>query len=130
LKIAELKKVLKPLIKECIKEAIIEEGLLSNIVSEVAKGLHGISIVESKAQHSAPTIDTGEQEALLESKRQERIKKLNEHSRFQGVDLFEGTSQAVDSPQGYPLQGVAPNDAGVDISGIIGLAGKKWKNLV
>jgi len=35
----ELKKVLKPLIKECIKEVIFEDGTLSGIITEVAKGL-------------------------------------------------------------------------------------------
>ena len=35
----ELKKMLKPLIKECIKECIFEDGVLSGIVTEVARGL-------------------------------------------------------------------------------------------
>ena len=35
----ELKKILKPLIKQCIKEVIFEDGTLSNIVSEVTRGL-------------------------------------------------------------------------------------------
>ena len=39
MKKAELKKVIKPLVKECIHEVLLEEGLLSNVVSEVAKGL-------------------------------------------------------------------------------------------
>ena len=38
MKKTELKKVLKPLIKECIKEAVFEEGVLSNLISEVLKG--------------------------------------------------------------------------------------------
>jgi hypothetical protein len=35
----ELKTILKPLIKECIKEVIFEDGTLSGIITEVAKGL-------------------------------------------------------------------------------------------
>jgi hypothetical protein len=34
----ELKTILKPLIKECIKEVIFEDGTLSGIITEVAKG--------------------------------------------------------------------------------------------
>ena len=48
MKKSELRQVLKPLIKECIKEVIFEEGILSNIVSEVAQGLGGQTIVETK----------------------------------------------------------------------------------
>ena len=44
---AELKQLLKPLIKECIKEVIFEDGVLSGVVSEVAKGLGGTPLVES-----------------------------------------------------------------------------------
>ena len=42
----ELRKVLKPLIKQAVREVILEEGLLSNIVAEVAKGLNGNLIAE------------------------------------------------------------------------------------
>ena len=48
MKKSELRQVLKPLIKECIKEVIFEEGILSNIVSEVAQGLGGQTIVETQ----------------------------------------------------------------------------------
>ena len=44
----ELKSLIKPLVKECIQEVLIEEGLLSNIVSEVAKGMQGNLVVESR----------------------------------------------------------------------------------
>ena len=43
----DLKKMLKPLIKECVKEMIIEEGLLTNIVSEVAAGMQGNLVTET-----------------------------------------------------------------------------------
>ena len=35
----DLKKMLKPLVQECVREALYEGGLLSGIVSEVAKGM-------------------------------------------------------------------------------------------
>ena len=50
MKKSELRQVLKPLIKECIKEVIFEEGILSNIVSEVAQGLGGQTIVKHNSQ--------------------------------------------------------------------------------
>ena len=93
MKKAELKKLLKPMIKECIKEVIFEEGILSNIVSEVAQGL------------GRPTL----------------------------IDLFEGTeplssagSATHNSQAQGPLSGIDPTDAGVDISGIMGIAGNRW----
>ena len=46
----ELQKILKPLIKECIKEVIFEEGVLSNLIKEVAVGIGSQqTIVETKA---------------------------------------------------------------------------------
>ena len=39
MKKSELKKVLKPIVKECIQETLLEGGLLSSVISEVAKGL-------------------------------------------------------------------------------------------
>ena len=35
----DLKQLIKPLVKECMHEVLLEEGLLSNVVAEVAKGL-------------------------------------------------------------------------------------------
>ena len=46
----DLKKLIKPLVKECIHEVLIEEGVLSSVVSEVAKGIQGNVIVENKKQ--------------------------------------------------------------------------------
>ena len=34
----ELAKILKPLVKQCIKEVLFEEGVLSNVISEVVIG--------------------------------------------------------------------------------------------
>ncbi len=45
---SDLKKVIKPLVKECIHEVLLEEGLLSNIVSEVVKGVGPQTIVEAE----------------------------------------------------------------------------------
>ena len=134
MKISEFKKVIKPLIRECIKEVILEEGILSNVVSEVAKGLQG-NLVTENFDYRNKTDKAREEELQLkreamEQERQERIKRLNESAKIGSVNVFEGTQQAPDTPQGAPLSGVSPDDAGVDITGILGLAKGKWKHLV
>jgi len=132
----ELKTMLKPLIKECIKECIFEEGVLSGIITEVAKGMSNQRIVAEglTIESNTNTPDPEELEkkaAALEAQRQERIKKLNETMSFGGVDVFEGTKEILpEGNQHSPLAGTAPNDAGVDISGIVNLANGKWKHLI
>ena len=44
----EFKKILKPLIRQTVKEVILEEGLLSGIVAEVARGMSAAPLVEKK----------------------------------------------------------------------------------
>ena len=136
MKKTELKKLLKPMIKECIKEVIFEEGILSNIVSEVAQGLGRPTLVEAKKPSFEDNID---REALNESRRmkaQEQRRKLLDAinaDAYGGIDLFEGTetlsaagSTSNSSHAQGPLSGVDPSDAGVDISGIMGIAGNRW----
>ena len=135
----ELKKLLKPLIKECIKEVILEEGVLSNVVSEVVQGLGAPRIVEAKA---APVQQQSSIEGVQRAAEQKRIQ-LNEQknkllsvidkSAYGGIDLFEGTEplsgggapSATPQAQG-PLSDISPSDPGVDISGIMGIAGGRW----
>ena len=73
MKKSELRQVLKPLIKECIKEVIFEEGL-SNIVSEVAQGLGGQTIVET--QQVAVPSETMKKKIGLQKKLQETRKRM------------------------------------------------------
>jgi len=129
----EFKKILKPLIKECIKEVIFEEGVLSNIVSEVASGMKAPLLETSKPARSRAFLEPDlEMQEKVEEERQRRIKRLNESMKTQmDVDVFSGTKEMPsEGDMGSPLAGVAPNDGGVDISGIMGLAGNKWKRLV
>ena len=122
--------VLKPLIKECIKEVLFEEhGVLSNVISEVVKGIQ-TPILESKKV--TPTMedlqDIEENRKNAEEERQRRIKRLNESA---GVSVFENMhTEVTDSPQGSPMSGVAPDDAGVDIDAITKIANGKWKHLI
>ena len=140
MKRSQLKEMIKPIVKECVHETILNEGLLSNIISEVASGLGNQFIVENK--ESVVPQETNENsfrmEQLRESQQATRKKLLDEIGKdtFNGVDLFEGTTPLRDSgtssatSQADPLSGRDPEDAGVDISGILGIGGHKWKALM
>ena len=43
---AQLKKLIKPVVKECIQEVLIEEGLLTEVVSQVAEGMSNKQIAK------------------------------------------------------------------------------------
>tara|TARA_R100000406_G_scaffold55755_1_gene38191 strand:+ start:162 stop:578 length:417 start_codon:yes stop_codon:yes gene_type:complete len=130
----ELKKILKPLIKECIKEVIFEEGALSTIISEVMKGTSRAQpIVETKTQQ--PKQDFARQERKVQEAKERKRKLLDSIGKdaYNGVNLFEGTTPAPAPTSGQgqgPLDGVAPNDPGVDISNIFsGHSAKIWQKL-
>jgi hypothetical protein len=135
MKKSELRQVLKPLIKECIKEVIFEEGILSNIVSEVAQGLGGQTIVEAK-ESVPPQRDYAEESRAAQQKLQETRKRMLEavgNNAYNGVDLFEGTtptSAPAESKQGDPLSGVDPRDPGVDINQLFGGVNKNWSGII
>ena len=118
----ELKKVLKPLIKECIKEVLLEEeGALSHVIKEVAAGLSGKqNITESTMKPSPPRKQNNQ---MLKQRKKKLLDAIGKDA-YNGVNLFEGTTPApAASPEGQtrgPLSDVAPNDPGVDITGLFG----------
>ena len=59
------KSELKNIIKECVKEVIFEEGVLSGIISEVAQGLQGVSLVQESVPAPQP-----QQRRVSETKKQ------------------------------------------------------------
>ena len=139
----ELKKLLKPLIKECIKEVMFEDGVLSGVVSEVARGLGAPQIL--KAQRPQPKAEEKKSAQASRKAAREQKQKINEsrqklldaigNEAYNGVNLFEGTTPlssggpapgAAPEPQG-PLAGMAPNDPGVDITNLVGNLGRSWK---
>ena len=139
MKKSELKQVLKPLIKECIKEAIFEEGVLSGLIKEVVSGLGQPTLVETA---EAPKQDFARQrnvELQQEARKDlnDRRKKLEETLGGEFKGIFEnvepmsggGSPQSSGNSKG-PLSNYAPGDSGVDISGIMGLAGGNWKNMI
>jgi len=134
----EFKKVLKPLIKECIKEVIFEEGILSGIISEVAQGLGTRVIAEQQVQTVAPPKENIE-EALQrqQESRQKMLDAIGNSTRYKGVNIFENTEPlrttgdpTTPSAPSSPMSNIAPDDAGVDISGILNVSRNDWKQLI
>ena len=137
MKKSDLKELIKPLVKECIHEVLLEEGLLSNIVSEVAKGMQGNLIVERKQKPTRSFVDDDarikRQTEITNSKLKTHRKKLMESigaDAYNGVNLFEGTEPMTSQEAAGKKQGSVdlgnPNDAGVDISSLLG-SSKLWK---
>ena len=126
----ELKKILKPLIKQCIKEVIFEDGTLSNIVSEVARGL-GSPPVITETQTPKPKKMKLESESDAKARLHRKRQMLDAIGRdaYNGVDLFEGTTAAPPQEQKGKgaLAGVDPRDPGVDITNFE--SSRMWKKL-
>ena len=138
MKRSELKKILKPLIKECIKEVMFEDGVLSGLISEVAKGIGTPSPAppRPKVAKADPMLERMKRNAFST----EESGKLKDHKNklmaaiggeaFNGVDLFEGTTpakaQQTAAQQSAPLASVAPDNPGVDISNLFGSVGTHW----
>jgi hypothetical protein len=135
MKKSDLKQLIKPLVKECIHEVLIEEGMLSNIVSEVAQGMQAKPLVESRAPRSpAPTRATEarkmkESRQKMNERRQELMDSIGKDS-YNGMDLFEGTAPMTKEEASNTSAGSVDlgnsSDAGVDISSLVGGASHVW----
>ena len=129
MKKSDLKQLIKPLVKECIHEVLIEEGMLSNVVAEVAKGMQGSVIAESAPaatyERSTPPPPPRENKA-----HREQLMNAIGADAYNGVDLFEGTqamsSYEASEPKGGSVDLGSPRDAGVDISSLMGGASRMW----
>ena len=133
MKKSDFKQLIKPLVKECIHEVLLEEGLLSNIVSEVAKGIQGDLVVETRttANHNRQSIR--EQKAANNEQKLANRKKLMDAiggEAYNGVNLFEGTEPMTAHEAATPKAGTVdlgdPRDSGVDISSLVGGASQLW----
>lgn len=135
---AQLKKLIKPVVKECIQEVLIEEGLLTEVVSQVTAGMTRQPIVENKKSKD----NLFNEDLQMKRKTQEVNQKLQEHRKklldsigqdaYNGVDLFEGTEPmkqgtAPGAAHRPSVLGDNPADAGVDISSLLGQASKVWQ---
>ena len=132
----------KEMIKESVKEVLIEEGVLKSVISEVVKAVGQTQTV----QQPVATQQTFTEQASLEAVEKQKQKLAETRKRmldaigkdsYGGVDLFEGTTPikkggSPAAPAGAPssaLEGVDPNDSGVDISSLLGGA-NVWKQLI
>ena len=126
----DLKNLIKPLVKECINEVLIEEGLLTEIVSQVATGMSSQPLVENRPAAPAPVNNNqAEKQRALKENRRKLLDAIGGDA-YNGVDLFEGTTPAPGASQEAPAGSVDlgnPSDAGVDISSILGGASQIWK---
>jgi hypothetical protein len=136
MKKSEFKKILKPLVSECIKESLMEDGLISGIIAEVARGLTATQPVVETVKREDPETSRMQRNAF----NKETSKKLHEQKKklmssigkgsYNGIDLFEGTTpapgQASPQQQAGALSGQSPGDPGVDINTLFGAVGSSW----
>jgi len=134
----QLKKTLKPLIKDCIKEVIFEEGFLSSIISEVVKGTSQTIVEHQQPSYQQPVYNDEDRQRKLQENRKRMLDAIGKDS-YNGVDIFAGTeplsiresqgSSGGGAPHGArPLDGIAPNDPGVNL-GSLGINTGIWKKL-
>jgi len=124
----DLKKLIKPLVKECIHEVLLEEGLLSNVVSEVTKGLSSTPVITEQAKKPVRSEPPKKRDF---SENRKKLMDAIGGDAYNGVDLFEGTTPA--PAQKEQSAGAVdmgdPEDAGVDISSILGQSSKIWESM-
>tara|TARA_Y100000592_G_scaffold75679_1_gene118288 strand:- start:1046 stop:1450 length:405 start_codon:yes stop_codon:yes gene_type:complete len=131
MKKSDLKKIIKPLVKECINEVLIEEGVLSNIVSEVARGMNQSNVVIESAPAPKPERSAVQpRSADLTAKRKKLMDAIGSDA-YNGVNLFEDTQPMTGYEAAEPKPGSVdlgdPRDSGVDISSIMGGASRMWE---
>ena len=127
MKKSDLKKLIKPLVKECIHEVLLEEGLLSNVVSEVAKGLNTAPVITEQVEQ-APAPKPRKRDYSADRR---KLMDAIGNDAYNGVNLFEGTTPAPaqqEQTAGSVDMG-DPNDAGVDIGSILGHSSKIWESM-
>lgn len=134
MKRSELKKLIKPMVKNCIREVLLEEGLLSGIVSEVAKGLNTAPLIREEVVREVPRPRVEKKRDHLAAERKMLLDAIGRDA-YNDVNIFEGVEPAPpqQSPQtmaANPLANENPSDPGVDISGILSMGGKNWKALM
>ena len=139
MKKSQLKRVIKPIVEECLNEVLLEKGLLSSIISEVVKGIQPLqqSPVKQRPVMQENKLMQQQRQELQEQKYEmmkAQKRKLLDAAGF-GVDVFSGTEpieEAADPSNGQAgaLSGVAPNDAGVDIAGIMAVANRDWSKMI
>jgi len=138
MKKSQLKRVIKPIVEECINEVLLEKGLLSNIISEVVKGIQPMQpVIQQKSVMQENKLMQQQRQELQEQKYEmmkAQKRKLLDAAGF-GVDVFSGTEpieEAADPSNGQAgaLSGISPSDPGVDIAGIMAVANRDWSKMI
>ena len=131
----------KEMIKESVKEVLVEEGVLKSVISEVVKAvgtLQGDQTIAIKENNFSNEVARKARQSKLEKMKESKKRMLDAigQSAYGGVDLFEGTtpmknatSDSSKPSPSSPLEGVDPDDSGVDISSLLGGA-NAWKQLI
>ena len=108
-----------------MKETILTSGILSQVISEVVKGMSPL-IVEQEAVPSqqpqsrySEILQKSEKSKLSETKKT-LLDSIGKTS-YGGVNVFEGIKETIPDEKSSgspanPMQGIAPNDPGVDIN--------------
>ena len=122
------------MIKECIKEVIFEEGILSSIISEVVKGTSAPLVESRQPTYQQPQIDHEAKQKKLQEQRKQMLEAIGSDA-YNGVDVFadvqplhERRSNAASPHGSKPLDGIAPNDPGVNLAGL-GVDPRLWSKL-
>ena len=120
------------MIKECIKEVIFEEGILSSIISEVVKGTAQPLVESRQPTYQQPQVDYEAKQRAEKERRRIMLDSIGRDA-YNGVDLFEGTQPLRESRSTAPhgskaLDGIAPNDPGVNLS-TLGVNTAIWSKL-
>lgn len=122
---SEMKKIMKPLVKECLQEMLLEEGLLSNLISEVNKG-NKTTFSESSRRDPTPLRPREQVKPQAKPQINEVRRKLADSiGNGAYANVFEGIEPAP-SPSNL---GGDNGDPGLDLSvlsNIPGLKGFKW----
>ena len=128
MKKTDLKKLIKPLVKECIHEVLLEEGLLSNVVAEVTKGLNSAPVITEQVKKPVRTEPPKKRDF---SENRKKLMDAIGGDAYNGVDLFEGTTPtpAQQEQSAGSVDMGDPEDAGVDISSILGQSSKIWESM-
>ncbi len=135
------------MVKEAVHEVLI--GQLGTIIAEVVKGLNQNVLIEQQQPAVTQSVSTTAQPSTaqptgpdpltermnkLKAERQATLEKIG-NTQIGGVNIFEGTAalstkgeEGSDPKPTGPLGDIAPNDPGVNIDGLMGIVGNKWKN--
>jgi hypothetical protein len=136
------------ILEKLVKESIFESGVLSGLIKEVVEGLsHRVVVGESTENTQQVSEDeqfnfTKQQRIALQ---EEAVRSLEEKKRklentlgaqFEGIfenvnPISQPGNPSTGGDSKSPLSGYSANDAGVDITGIMALAGgNNWKNMI